>query len=210
MTEKDLTADYAAAQFGGALRPGQRPALILVDFVMAYLDPKSPLYAGVESAFESAGRILSAARKAEIPVIFTNVVYTEGGKDGGVFFRKIGALQAFIKGNPMGDFSPSLEPDDGELVISKHYASAFFGTSLASTLTAMTVDTLIITGLSTSGCVRATAVDACQHGFIPMVVREAVGDRDPRPHDANLFDLQAKYAEVVSESHILAYLENIS
>ncbi|NOZ65959.1 MAG: isochorismatase, partial [Alphaproteobacteria bacterium] len=91
MTEKDLTEDYAAAQFGGALRPGQRPALILVDFVMAYLDPKSPLYAGVESAFESAGRILSAARKAEIPVIFTNVVYTEGGKDGGVFFRKIGA-----------------------------------------------------------------------------------------------------------------------
>jgi len=210
MTEKDLTADYAAAQFGGALRPGQRPALILVDFVMAYLDPKSPLYAGVESAFESAARILSAARKAEIPVIFTNVVYTEGGKDGGVFFRKIGALQAFIKGNPMGDFSPSLEPEDGELVISKHYASAFFGTSLASTLTAMTVDTLIITGLSTSGCVRATAVDACQHGFIPMVVREAVGDRDPRPHDANLFDLQAKYAEVVFESHILAYLENIS
>ncbi|PCJ44097.1 MAG: isochorismatase [Alphaproteobacteria bacterium] len=210
MTEKDLTADYAAAQFGGALHPGQRPALILVDFVMAYLDPKSPLYAGVESAFESAGRILSAARKAEIPVIFTNVVYTEGGKDGGVFFRKIGALQAFVKGNPMGDFSPSLEPEGGELVISKHYASAFFGTSLASTLTAMTVDTLIITGLSTSGCVRATAVDACQHGFIPLVVREAVGDRDPRPHDANLFDLQAKYAEVVSESRILAYLENIS
>ena len=210
MTEKDLTADYAAAQFGGALRPGQRPALILVDFVMAYLDPKSPLYAGVESAFESAGRILSTARKAEIPVIFTNVVYTEGGKDGGVFFRKIGALQAFVKGNPMGDFSPSLEPEGGELVISKHYASAFFGTSLASTLTAMTVDTLIITGLSTSGCVRATAVDACQHGFIPLVVREAVGDRDPRPHGANLFDLQAKYAEVVSESRILAYLENIS
>ena len=210
MTEKDLTADYAAAQFGGALRPGQRPALILVDFVMAYLDPKSPLYAGVESVFESAGCILSAARKAEVPVIFTNVVYTEGGKDGGVFFRKIGALQAFVKGNPMGDFSSSLEPEDGELVISKHYASAFFGTSLASTLTAMTVDTLIITGLSTSGCVRATAVDACQHGFIPMVVREAVGDRDQRPHDANLFDLQAKYAEVVSESHILAYLENIS
>ncbi len=210
MTEKDLTADYAAAQFGGALRPGQRPALILVDFVMAYLDPKSPLYAGVESAFDSAARILSAARKAEIPVIFTNVVYTEGGKDGGVFFRKIGALQAFVKGNPMGGFSPSLEPVDGELVISKQYASAFFGTSLASTLTAMTVDTLIITGQSTSGCVRATAVDACQHGFIPLVVREAVGDRDPRPHDASLFDLQAKYAEVVSESRILAYLENIS
>ncbi|VAV92553.1 N-carbamoylsarcosine amidase [hydrothermal vent metagenome] len=210
MTEKDLTADYAAAQFGGALKPGQRPALILVDFVMAYLDPKSPLYAGVESAFDSAARILSAARKAEIPVIFTNVVYTEGGKDGGVFFRKIGALQAFVKGNSMGDFSPSLCPEDGELVISKQYASAFFGTSLAPTLTAMTVDTLIITGLSTSGCVRATAVDACQHGFIPLVVREAVGDRDPRPHDANLFDLQAKYAEVVSESRILAYLENIS
>lgn len=207
---KDLSKDYEAARFGGTLEPGQRPALLLVDFVMAYLDPASPLYAGVESAFESAARILAAARKADIPVIFTNVVYTEGGKDGGVFYRKVGALEAFVKGNPMGEFSKSLKPEDGELILSKQYASAFFGTSLSSTLTAMNVDTVIITGLSTSGCVRATAVDACQYGFIPLVVKEAVGDRDPRPHEANLFDLQAKYAEVISESAILSYLNKNS
>ncbi len=208
--QKDLEQDYQAAQFGGTLKPGQHPALILVDFVMAYLDPKSPLYAGVESALESAVRVLNAARKANIPVIFTNVSYTEGGKDGGVFYRKIGALESFIKGNPLGNFPDSLTPREDEIVITKQYASAFFGTSLSSTLTAQNVDTLIITGLSTSGCVRATAVDACQHGFIPLVVKDAVGDRDPRPHEANLFDLQAKYAEVISEETILSSLSNIS
>jgi len=208
--QKDLNQDYAAAQFGGTLTPGGRPALILVDFVMAYLDPRSPLYAGVEAAVESAGRILAAARDAAIPVIFTNVIYSKGGADGGVFFRKVGALKLFEEGSPYGNFLPELLPDAGELVISKHYASAFFATSLSSTLTAMGVDTLIITGLSTSGCVRATAVDCCQYGFNPLVVRDAVGDRDPRPHNANLFDLQAKYAEVVTEQAILAYLAKIS
>ncbi len=208
--QKDLDEDYKAASFGGKLEPGKRPALILVDFVMAYLDPASPLYAGVESAFESAGRILTAARAAHIPVIFTNVVYGPDGRDGGIFYRKVGALKLFGKGNPMGNFSDSLRPVDDEPVLSKQYASAFFGTSLASTLTALTVDTAIICGLSTSGCVRATALDACQHGFIPLVVKDAVGDRDPRPHEASLFDLQAKYAEVVSEDLILFYLNNIS
>ena len=91
-------------------------------------------------------------------------------------------------------------------MISKQYASSFFGTHLASTLTAMGIDTLLITGLSTSGCVRATALDACQHGFLPFVVREACGDRHPGPHEANLFDLQAKYAEVISEAQALAHL----
>jgi len=208
--QKDLNEDYKAAQFGGTLTPGKRPALILVDFVMAYLDPLSPLYAGVEAAVESAARILACARSADIPVIFTNVTYSKGGADGGVFFRKVGALKLFEAGSPYGNFLPELLPDEDELIISKHYASAFFGTSLSSTLTAMGVDTLIITGLSTSGCVRATAVDCCQHGFIPLVVRDAVGDRDPRPHNANLFDLQAKYAEVVTEQAILAYLAKIS
>lgn len=206
--EKDLEQDYQSAQFGGALAAGKRPALLLVDFVMAYLDPTSPLYAGVEDAFDSARRIVDAARIASIPVIFTNVVYQQGGKDGGVFYRKVGALKSFDKGNPLGNFSENLSPNDDDLVISKQYASSFFGTSLAATLTSMNVDTVIVTGLSTSGCVRATALDACQHGFIPLVVKEAVGDRDSRPHEASLFDLQAKYAEVVSEDFILSYLKD--
>ena len=202
----DLSANYAGA-FDGHLPFGQRPALLIVDFVVAYLDPASPLYAGVEDALASNERLLAAARRAQIPVLFTNVVYTPGGADGGVFYRKVPALRLFDRGSPLGAFPASLQPQDGELVISKQYASSFFGTHLAATLTAKSVDTLLITGLSTSGCVRATALDACQHGFLPFVVREACGDRHPGPHEANLFDLQAKYAEVISETQAIAHLE---
>jgi maleamate amidohydrolase len=194
----DLNENYAGA-FDGHLPFGKRPALIIIDFVMAYLEPASPLYAGVEDALASNERVLAAARNAAIPVIFTNVVYTPGGRDGGIFYRKVPALKLFERGNPLGAFPPTLQPEGDELVISKQYASAFFGTHLASTLTAMQIDTLLITGLSTSGCVRATALDACQHGFAPFVIREACGDRHSAPHEANLFDLQAKYAEVISE-----------
>ena len=107
-------------------------------------------------------------------------------------------------------FAAGLEPVAGETVITKQYASAFFGTTLASTLTSLGVDTVLIAGVSTSGCVRASAVDACQHGFVPLVVREAVGDRHPAPHEANLFDLQAKYAEVVGLQLALEYLKRIA
>ncbi len=201
----DLSANYAGA-FDGHLPFGQRPALLIVDFVVAYLDPASPLYAGVEDALASNERLLVAAREAGIPVLFTNVVYTAGGADGGVFYRKVPALKLFDRGSPLGAFPASLQPREGELVISKQYASSFFGTHLSATLTAMGIDTLLITGLSTSGCVRATALDACQHGFLPFVVREACGDRHPGPHEANLFDLQAKYAEVISEAQAIAHL----
>jgi len=201
----DLTQNYKGA-FDGHLPFGQKPALLIVDFVVAYLDPASPLYAGVEDALASNERLLAAARKAGIPVLFTNVEYSPGGADGGVFYRKVPALKLFERGSSMGAFPESLQPQDGELVITKQYASSFFGTTLASTLTAMGVDTLLITGLSTSGCVRATALDACQHGFLPFVVREACGDRHPGPHEANLFDLQAKYAEVISEAEAIAHI----
>jgi maleamate amidohydrolase len=207
MTQKndDLTANYVGA-FDGRLSFGKRPALLIVDFVMAYLDPASPLYAGVEDALASNERLLAAARAAGIPVIFTNVVYQADGSDGGLFYKKIPSLRVFLEGSPLGAFPPSLQPADGERVISKQFASAFFGTSLAETLSEEGIDTLLITGLSTSGCVRATALDALQSGFAPFVVREACGDRHPAPHEANLFDLQAKYAEVVSEHEACALL----
>ncbi len=203
---KDLEQDYANAKFGQGLGFGEKPALVIVDFVIAYLDKSSPLYAGVEDTLESCKRVLAAAREAEIPVIFTNVEYDAAGINGGVFFRKIGALQVFLKGSPLGAFPESLTPEAGELVVTKQYPSAFFGTSLAPTLTSQGIDTVIVTGLTTSGCVRATALDALQYGFIPIVVREAVGDRDPRPHEANLFDLQAKYADVLSETAVTGWL----
>ena len=193
------------------LQPGRRPALLVIDFVGAYLNPGSPLYAGVEAARDACKALLGSARKARVPVIHTNVVYQPGGRDGGVFFRKLPALSCFERGlHPeLAAFGKGLEPVDGETVISKQYASAFFATTLASTLTSLGVDTLLIAGVSTSGCVRATAVDACQHGFIPLVVRDAVGDRHPAPHEANLFDLQAKYAEVISLESAQKYLAGL-
>ncbi|MFM5884227.1 MAG: isochorismatase family protein [Novosphingobium sp.] len=199
----DLAANYQGA-FDGHLPMPRRPALLIVDVVMAYLDPASPLYAGVEHALASCERLVAAARAAGVPVIFTNVEYEPGGADGGVFYRKVPALKAFQRGSPLGAFPPSLQPLPGEAVITKHYASAFFGTELAPVLHAQGIDGVLIGGFSTSGCVRASALDACQNGFIPVVVRQACGDRHPGPHDANLFDLQAKYAEVVDEAAALA------
>jgi nicotinamidase-related amidase len=203
-----LSENYATGGFGKALQPGRRPALLVVDFVRAYLVPGSPLYAGVEAARDACCELLAAARAAHVPIVHTNVQYQPGGRDGGVFFRKVPALACFEAGaHPdLVAFAEGLEPVAGETVITKQYASAFFGTSLASTLTAMGVDTVLIAGVSTSGCVRATAVDACQHGFVPLVVREAVGDRHEAPHAANLFDLQAKYAEVVNLVEARQYL----
>jgi maleamate amidohydrolase len=205
---RSLSENYAAGGFGKSLRPGRRPALLVIDFVRAYLVPDSPLYAGVEAARDACRELLGAARAADIPVVHTNVQYQPGGRDGGVFFRKVPALACFEAGArpDLAAFAEGLEPVAGETVITKQYASAFFGTSLASTLTALGVDTVLIAGVSTSGCVRATAVDACQHGFVPFVVREAVGDRHEAPHAANLFDLQAKYAEVVTLGQAQEYL----
>lgn len=208
MTEDALDANYKRA-FGKRIGFGARPALILIDFVEAYFDPDCPLYAGVEDALASAIRLRDVARAAGVPVIYTNVVYDKGGRNGGRFYQKSMVLHHFIAGSPMGAWPKGLTVGEDELVISKQYPSAFFGTSLAATLTSWGIDTLILTGLSTSGCVRATCVDTCSYGFIPIVVREAVGDRHPAPHEANLFDMDAKYADVVSEAEATAYLLRI-
>jgi len=143
-----------------------------------------------------------------LPVVHTFVEYEPGGRNGGIFFRKVPALRCFERGaHPEWCvFGRGLTPIAGETVIGKQYASAFFATPLASLLTSLGVDTVLIAGVSTSGCIRASAVDCCQHGFIPLVVREAVGDRAAEPHEANLFDLQAKYAEVVSLAEASAYV----
>jgi nicotinamidase-related amidase len=205
---ESLQENYARGGFGSRLQPGLRPALLIVDFVAAYLAPGSPLYAGVEAARDAAVALLGMARRAGIPVVHTYVEYEPGGRNGGIFFRKVPALRCFERGaHPEWcAFGSGLEPAPEETVIGKQYASAFFATPLASLLTSLGIDTLLIAGVSTSGCIRASAVDACQHGFIPLVVREAVGDRAAEPHEASLFDLQAKYAEVVSLADASAYL----
>lgn len=199
MASDDLEQNYSGV-FDGRLAPGQRPALLIVDMVMAYKDPGSPLCIDGSAAAAATARLAAVARDVGAPVIFTNVVYQAGGLDGGLFYRKVPALRLFDAGSPMGEFLPELQPHAGDLVISKQYPSAFFGTSLASTLRGLNIDSLLITGYSTSGCVRASALDALQNGFAPFVVRDGCADRHPGPHEANLFDLQSKYAEVIDEA----------
>jgi maleamate amidohydrolase len=204
----DLNADYASAGFGRALDWGSAPAVLVIDMVVAYFRPGAELYMGSRDCLESTVRVVAAARDGGVPVIFTRVAYGPDGIDGGLFFRKVGALRHFVagSGSDLGDIVPELQPRPDELVIVKQYASAFFGTALASVLATRGIDTLVLCGVSTSGCIRATAVDAISSGYVPIVVRQAVGDRDPRPHEANLFDLQAKYAEVCDEPEVVAKL----
>lgn len=187
---------------------GERPALLIVDLVRAYTLESSPLFAaGVVSAVAETVALLDSARAADISVIHTTVSYNPHGFiDGGMWVRKAPVLKTLVEVPEHGRFCAGVEPLPRELVIVKQYASAFFGTSLASTLTARGIDTLLIAGCTTSGCIRATAVDTVQHGFRPMVVRECVGDRHAGPHEANLFDIHAKYGDVVSKADAIGFL----
>lgn len=204
----DLLANYQRA-YSNKAGFGKSPALVLIDFAHAYFDKDCDLYAGVEDALASALRVRAVAREVGVPVILTEVSYQKGGMNGGRFFEKAKPLKAFVKGEKTAGFADGLVPFDDELVITKQYPSAFFGTSLASTLTAAGIDSVILTGLTTSGCVRASCVDSMSHGFTTSVVREACGDRHAAPHEANLFDMNAKYADVVSQDEIIAYLRSL-
>lgn len=193
---------------------GVNPALVLIDFAHGYFDPDCVLYGdeGCRTALASALRIREAAHAAGVPVILTEVTYQKGlnGVDGGRFFEKALPLKSFMQGESTARFADGLVPQQNELIVSKQYPSAFFGTSLASTLTAAGHDSVILTGLTTSGCVRASCVDSMSHGFKTIVVAEACGDRHADPHNANLFDMNAKYADVVSEDDIIAYLSTLT
>lgn len=187
---------------------GRKTALLAIDFVQAYVLPDAPLYAeGAVRALGPAREVLEAARGAGIPVIHTSIRYSPHGyADGGVWVKKAPVMKTMIDGHPHAEFCEELRPLDGELVISKQYPSAFFGTTLASTLYAQGVDTIALIGCSTSGCIRASAVDGVQYGFRVMVIREAVGDRHPAPHEANLFDIDSKYGDVISSGEFIAHL----
>jgi maleamate amidohydrolase len=186
--------------FSGRLGWGTRPALLVVDLVRAYTQPGGPfLLPDPGPAVAATGAVVDAARAGGRPVVWTVVRYTTGLADGGLFVRKVPALAAFAEDadGGWGEIAPPLKPETGEPVVAKQYASAFFGTSLAATLHAAGVDTVVISGVSTSGCVRASATDALNHGFRPQVVRQACADRSPTLHENNLADLDAKYADVV-------------
>ena len=207
--DADLSQNYRGV-FDSTMGFGRTPAIIVVDFIRAYTEPGSPLYAlAVVQAVQATVPLLKTGREKRIPIIYTRVIYHASGVDGGLFVRKVPALRRMVEGEPLADIVPELPPGPNDVILNKQYASSFFGTSLAAMLTAKGIDTLIITGCSTSGCVRATAVDAMQNGFRPIVPRECVGDRHKAPHEANLFDINAKYGDVLPLSQVLLQLQNL-
>jgi maleamate amidohydrolase len=193
--------------FHGRAGFGDRPALVVVDVNRGFTDPASPLVCDLDDCVAAITRLLEAFRRAELPVVFTTVCYDDFGKQAAaVFLEKIPALLVLEPGSPWVEIDPRIAPLEGEPVLSKYFASAFFGTTLASALASVDADTVVVTGASTSGCVRATALDALQHGYRVLVPREAVGDRNQAAHEANLYDLDTKYADVVSIEDVLAEL----
>lgn len=204
-----VTGGPHGAAFSGRLGWGARPALLVVDLVRAYTEPGGPfLLPDPQPAVAATAALVEAARAGGRPVVWTVVRYTPGLADGGLFVQKVPALAAFADDatGGWGAIAPPLAPKPGEPVVAKQYASAFFGTSLAATLHAAGVDTVVVSGVSTSGCIRATATDALNHGFRPQVVRQACADRSPTLHDNNLADLDAKYADVVDLDEAVARL----
>lgn len=206
MTDGQSASDNYQGVWGNRIGFGERPALLVIDFMQGYTTEGAPLYApGVVRAVAETVELLDAARRHGVPVVHTNIRYHPGHfADGGMWVRKAPVMKDMVEGNPLAAFCPEVVPLPEEVVISKQYASAFFGTSLAPMLHAMGVDTVVLAGCSTSGCIRASAVDAVQHGFRTIVVRECVGDRHDGPHEANLFDIDSKYGDVVSKQEALA------
>ncbi len=207
----DTLSDNYRGVWGQRLGFGRRPALLAIDFMQAYTTEGAPLFApGVVSAVEESRELLACARRTGIPVIHTHIRYHAGHfADGGLWVKKAPVMKDMVSGNPLAAFCPPVAPLADEVVLSKQYASAFFGTALAPLLVAQGIDTLLMIGCSTSGCIRASAVDAVQHGFRAMVVRECVGDRHPGPHEANLFDIDSKYGDVVHKREALDYLNRL-
>ena len=204
---ESLLQNYAGV-FDGRIGFGKRAAILVIDFIRAYTTPGAPLYAApVVEAVRETVDVLAAARRKGVLVVYTRVIYSPSGIDGGIFVQKVPVLRTMVEGEPLAEIVPELPPAATDVILNKQYASAFFGTSLAAMLTAQGVDTVIITGCSTSGCVRATAVDGMQYGFRVIVPRECVGDRRVEPHEANLFDINSKYGDVVSRAETLAWLE---
>ncbi|MEP1765936.1 MAG: isochorismatase family protein [Sulfitobacter sp.] len=208
---ENLDQNYEKAGYHARQSWGKRPAVVLIDFAKAYFDPAAPLYGGegCQIALDNSAILADAARAAGVPVFFTEVKYQPGGSDGGAFYAKVPALSCFDAGAETQKLMPPLEIKENDILISKQYPSGFFGTSLASTLHFMNIDTLLLCGVTTSGCVRATCIDSISHGFVTLVVEDGVGDRADEPHQANLFDMSAKYADLITTKGAINYFDSL-
>jgi nicotinamidase-related amidase len=196
------------AGFGERQGAGRRPALLVIDMSLGFTSPDSPLVCDLDDVVEAIRQLLEAARAKGLPVVFTTVSYGEGDKAvAKAFIDKVPILLTLAEGSAFTEIDPRLAPRPEEPVLNKLFASAFFGTPLQSLLAAHGCDSVIVTGASTSGCVRATAVDVLQNGYRLMIPREAVGDRNPAAHEQALYDVDAKYGDVISVDEVLAAIE---
>jgi maleamate amidohydrolase len=209
MSDEQAREVYARAGLGESFTMGSRPAVLVVDFSCGFTDPACTLGSELTAEVEATKRLLVAAREKGLPVVFTTIGFEPSLRDGGLWLQKVPALGDLQLGGHWVEIDPRLEPREDETVIVKKGASAFFGTNLAAILVSQQVDSVILCGATTSGCIRATAVDLLQNGWPTLVPRECVGDRAQAPHEANLFDIQAKYADVVPLDDVLAYVQTV-
>ena len=209
MSDQEAREVYAAAGLGQAVTLGSRPAVLVVDFSCGFTDPECALGADMSAEVESTRRLLDAGRAKGLPVIFTTIGYEPSLKDGGLWLQKVPSLGDLQIGGRWVEIDPRLEPREDETIVLKKGASAFFGTNLPAILVSQGVDSVILCGATTSGCIRATAIDLLQYGYPTLVPRECVADRAQAPHEANLFDINAKYADVVPLDDVLEYVATV-
>lgn len=207
---QETRADYRRKGLAGRMGFGELPALLVVDFINGFTDPTTPLGGDFSAEIAVTNRLLDAFRGDGLPVVYTTISYEPDLRDAGMWVKKVPSLEILTKGSRMVEIDDRIRPAYAERVVEKKFASAFFGTDLDAHLKGLGVDTVVMVGCTTSGCIRSSAIDTIQSGYFSIVVRDAVGDRAPGPHESNLFDIDAKYGDVVSSSEVTDYLRSLS
>jgi len=207
---QETAEDYRRKGFMNRSGYGTKPALLVVDFIYGFTDPTTPLGGDFSKELAVTADLLETFRAAQLPIVYTTIAYEPGFEDGGVFVKKVPSLKILEVGSKMVDVDNRIRPRPDEYVALKKYASAFFNTDIDAYLKARSVDTIIMTGCTTSGCIRASAIDSMQYAYLTVVVEEGVGDRAQGPHDANLFDIDAKYGDVVSVDEVNSYMKSLA
>ncbi len=202
--------DYERKGLGVRAGYGARPVLLVVDFINGFTDPSTPLGGDLSSELAVTNELLAAFRVNGLPVVYTTIGYEADLRDAGMWIKKVPTLEILRKGTRMVEVDERVRPLDGEYVVEKKFASAFFGTDLDAYLKSLGADTIIMTGCTTSGCIRSSAIDSLQSGYYTIVVADAVGDRAQGPHEANLFDIDAKYGDVVSSREVLEWVRSLA
>ena len=211
MYDQKTEHTYERAGFGARVTRGTRPAIVVVDLSRGFTEARWPTGADLTDVVAATARLVAAARRIDAPVIYTTIAYDPAEADGSAYawLNKAPGLRVLRAGSELVEIDPRLPREPQDPVVVKRGASAFFGTHLAATLTSLGADTVVVCGATTSGCVRASVVDAVQSGFPVLVPRECCGDRAEGPHEANLFDIDAKYGDVLALDDVVAYLDSL-